>query len=54
MWQETGHPLRRCQEELWELAMLLVPIQLQTRQVVHSYQQPPRMEETAAMRGTLS
>lgn len=54
MWQAMGHPLHRCQEELWASTMLLVPIQLQTRQEVRSYQRPLRMEETAAMLGTLS
>ena len=51
---EMRHRLHRLVEELLASTMLLALIQLQTRQVARSYQQPLRMEETAVTRDILS
>ena len=51
---EMRHRLHRLMEELLASTMLLALIQLQTRQVAHSYRQPLRMEETAVTRDILS
>lgn len=44
------HRLHRLVEELLASIMLLALIQLQTSKVARSYQQPPRMGETAVTR----
>ena len=51
---EMRHRLHRLVEGLLAPTMLLALIQLQTRQVVRSYRQPLRMEETAVTRDILS